>query len=155
MPERNARARTSTCQERKGDSGAPTTASALMDIWRKSWELCPPPPLGRKNLKFVVLFCFYQQSPMRAPKISHKNTCLLKQRPKLPRRSTICLYHTAGLEGLSQHLTEKQRNVVTPATVYFCLWHSCHWDSVENCFPLPGELESRRRVLLLSCHLSD
>lgn len=53
---------------------------------------------GEKNLKFVFLFCFYHQSPMRATKISHKNTCLLEQRPKLPRRSTIYLNHTAGLE---------------------------------------------------------
>lgn len=120
----------------------------LMDTWRKSWEPCLPPPLGRENLKFVFLFCFYRQSPMRATKISHKNTCLLKQRPKLPRRSTIYLYHAAGLGELSQHLTEKQRNV-TPVTVY---WYNHHWDSGENCFSLLGELEGR--VLLLFCHLS-
>lgn len=111
---------------------------------------------GEKNLKFVFLFCFYHQSPMRATKISHKNTCLLEQRPKLPRRSTIYLNHTAGLEdGVSP---PPQRNKGTWHQQLFtsASWHSHHRDSVENCFSLPGELKSGRRVgLLLFHHLCD
>lgn len=150
MPERNPEPGFPPAKREREPYRLPPLPLLLMEIWRQSWELCPLPPLGRENLKFVFLFCFYHQSPRRATKISHKNTCLLKPRPKLPRRSTIYLYHAAGLEGLSQHL-HRETKELTPATVY---WYSHHWDSGEDCFSLPGELESEGRVLLLFRQLS-
>lgn len=49
-------------------SRLPALALFLMDIWRKSWELCPQPPLGKKDLKF----CFVLFLPPK-PHVSNKN----------------------------------------------------------------------------------
>lgn len=152
MPERNTWARISTCQGREGIFKAPTTGSCFWWIYGERAGNCAlNHPWGRKIQNFV-LFCFYHQSPMWATKISHKNTCLLKQRLELPSRSTtIYLHHPAGLEDCPGTSAEKQRDITAARSGDFCLWHGHNWDSEGDCLRI-GVREQNPRFTLR--HLS-